>query len=99
LSNFETGQIVGARLDGASVTETTTLLSAVRTTFSKVVSAYMNHGKTSSAKRNNGRKSTLTERDHHTLRRIASKNHRTTVVQVTAELNIHLEDPVSTRTV
>jgi hypothetical protein len=28
------------------------------------------------------------------LRRIASKNHRTTAAQVIAELNIHLEDPV-----
>jgi hypothetical protein len=27
-----------------------------------------------------------------------SKNHRTTAAQVTAELNIHLEDPVSTKT-
>jgi hypothetical protein len=27
-----------------------------------------------------------------TLRRVVSKNHRTTAVQVTAELNIHLED-------
>jgi hypothetical protein len=27
------------------------------------------------------------------------KNHRTTAAQVTAELNIHLEDPISTKTV
>jgi hypothetical protein len=40
--------------------------------------------------------STLTERDRCTLRRIVSKNHRTTAAQVRAELNIHLEDPVST---
>jgi hypothetical protein len=33
------------------------------------------------------------------LRRIASKNPRTTAVLVTAELNIHLGDPVSTKTV
>jgi DNA-binding CsgD family transcriptional regulator len=56
----------------------------------------MNHGKTASAKRNSGRKSTLTERDHRTLR-IVSKNHRTTAAQVATELNIHLEDPVSTK--
>jgi hypothetical protein len=49
-------------------------------------------------KRNSGQKSTLTERDHLTLRRIVSKNH-TTAAQVTAELNIHLENPVSTKTV
>jgi hypothetical protein len=59
------------------------------------MSAYMNHRKTISSKRNSGRKSTLTERDHHTFRRIVLKNHRTTA----AELNIHLEDPVSTKNV
>jgi hypothetical protein len=38
-----------------------------------------------------GKKSTLTERNRHTLRRTASKNHRTTAAQVTVELNIHIE--------
>jgi hypothetical protein len=33
------------------------------------------------------------------LKRIVSKNHTTTAAQETAEINIHLEDPVSTRTV
>jgi hypothetical protein len=37
----------------------------------------------------------LTESDRRTLRRIVLKNHR----QVTAELNIDLEDPVSTNNV
>jgi hypothetical protein len=49
--------------------------------------------------RNSGQKSTLTERDRHTLRRIVSKNHSTTAAQVTAGLNIHVEDPVFTETV
>jgi hypothetical protein len=46
-----------------------------------------------------GRKSTLTERDRQTLRTTVPKNHRTTAAQVTAELSIHLEDPVSTKNV
>jgi hypothetical protein len=66
-------------------------------TVSEVMSAYTNHGKTTSAKRNSGQKSALTERDCHTMRRIFSKNHRTTVAQVTSELNI--EDPIHTKTV
>jgi hypothetical protein len=33
------------------------------------------------------------------LRTIVLKNHRTTAAQVTAELNIHPEDPISTKTV
>jgi hypothetical protein len=65
------------------------------------MSANTKHENTS-AKRNSGRKSALTEGDRRTLRRIVSKNHRTTAAQVTGlqnELNIRLEDPVSTKTV
>jgi transposase len=70
LSDFERGQISGAHLAGASVIKTVTLLSVSRATVSKVMSSYMNHGKITSAKRNSGRKSTLTERDCRTERRI-----------------------------
>jgi hypothetical protein len=38
------------------------------------------------------------DRDRRRLRRIVSKNHRT-AAQVTGEVNIHLEDPVFTKTV
>jgi predicted transcriptional regulator len=89
LSEFESGQNVGVRLAKASATETATLLGVSRATVSKDILAYMNHEKTTSAKRNSGRKSTLTER-HRRLWRIISKNHRTTVAQMTAELNIFL---------
>jgi hypothetical protein len=57
LSNIERGQIVGARLTGASVTKTD-ILGVTRAKISKVMSAYMNHGKTTSVKGNSGRKST-----------------------------------------
>jgi transposase len=90
LSDFERGQIVGAHLAGAPVTKTATLLGVSSATVFKVMSAYTNRGKTS-VKRNSGRRSTLAERDRHTLS-IVLKNHRTTAVQVTAELNIHFED-------
>jgi hypothetical protein len=53
--------------------------------------AYTNHGKTTSAKRNSGRKSTSTERDRLTLTKNVPKNHRTVAAQVTAALNIHLK--------
>jgi hypothetical protein len=66
LSDFERGQIIGARLAGEFVRETDTLLGVSTETVSVVRSAYMNHGKTISAKRNSGRKSTLTERDRRT---------------------------------
>jgi hypothetical protein len=99
LSNFEGEQIVGVHLAGAPVINTATLLGESRATVSKVMLAYTNHGKTTSADRNCGQKSTLTERDHHILRMTVSKNHRTAAAQVTAELNIHLDDPASTKTV
>jgi hypothetical protein len=94
LSDFERG----APLAGASETETVTLLSEPRTTVCKV---FTNHGNTPSAKKNGGRNSVqvLTQRDRRTLRRILSKIHTTTAAQVTAELNILLEDPVFTKTV
>jgi hypothetical protein len=73
-------QVVGARLAEATVTKTNTLVRVSRTTVSNVNSAaYLNHGKTTSAKRNSMRKSTLTERDLRTFRRIVSKNYTTTV--------------------
>ena len=50
------------------------------------------HGKTSSAKRNSSQKPKLSERDHRTLKRIVSINHRSTAAKVTAEPDIHLED-------
>jgi transposase len=70
VTDFERGQIVDGHLAGASVTKTVTLLSVSRATVSKVMSAYTNHEKTTSAKRNSGRKSTLTEKESHILRRI-----------------------------
>jgi transposase len=61
---------VGGRLGGASVTKAATLLGVSSGTVSKVMSAYTHHGKTTSRKRNSWRKSSLTEIDHLTLRRI-----------------------------
>jgi hypothetical protein len=52
LADFEREQMVGARLVGAYVIKTVTLLGVWRSTISKVMSAYTNHGKTTSAKRN-----------------------------------------------
>jgi hypothetical protein len=89
----------GACLAGTSVTKTATLLGVSRTTVTKMKSAYTNHGKTASAKRNSGQKSVLTERDCHTLRRIVCKNHTIAAAQVTAELNIHFQGRVFTKIV
>jgi hypothetical protein len=73
----ERGQIVVARLAGASVIKTVILLGVWRVTVSKVMAPHtnQNHG-------NFKRNATLTERDRRTLRRIVSKNHSTTAAQV-----------------
>jgi hypothetical protein len=54
LSDFQGGQIVGARLAGVSVTKLATLLCVYRAAVSKVTTAYTYHGKTLSGKRNSG---------------------------------------------
>jgi len=87
LPDFQRGQIVGAHLAGASVTQTATLLGVSRAAVSKVMETYANHGMTSSAKSNGGQKPKLSKRDCLTLKRTVSINHRSA-----AELNIHLED-------
>jgi hypothetical protein len=48
--------------------------------------------------RQHQRKPTLTEKDRHILRRLVSKN-RNIAAKVIAEVNIHLEVPVSIKTV
>jgi hypothetical protein len=87
LSDFERGRNAGARLAGVPAIKPVILLGESRATVSKVMLSFTNHGKTTSAKRNNERKSALTERGRRTLRRIVSKNHRTIVAQVTGQLN------------
>ena len=98
LSGFQRGQIVGAHLAGASVTKTATLLGVSTAAVSKVMMTYTNHSRTSSAKRNSGRKPKLSEMDCHTLKRTVSINRTSTAAKLTAEINIHLE-AVSTKTV
>jgi hypothetical protein len=84
LFDFERGERVGAFLPGASMLKTATLILIPRATVYKVMLACTNHGNITSAKRNSGRKSALTERDGRTLRTIVLKNHVTTEAQATA---------------
>jgi len=53
-SDFQRGHIVSAHLAGASVTKTATLLGVSKSSSFQGMATYTNHGRTSSAKRNNG---------------------------------------------
>jgi len=67
LSDFQKGRIVSACLAGTSVNKMSTLLGVSKAGVSKAITAYTNHRKTSSAKRNSDHKPKLNERDCHTL--------------------------------
>jgi len=54
LSDFQRGQIDGACLAGAYVPKTAILLGVSRATVPKVITVYINHGKTPSADKNSG---------------------------------------------
>ena len=99
LPDFQRGQIVSARMAGTSVTETARMLGVSRGTVSKVLTAFEREGKTSPAKHRSGRKSKLPERDSRTLNQIVRKDRKNSASKITAELNKHLQNPVSTITV
>lgn len=81
------GQIVGAR-DQDSLS-----LWCIEGQVSRVMSAYHHEEPTTSNRRK------LSERDVWVLNWIVSKKHKTTASHLTAELNVLLNSPVSTRTV
>ena len=86
-------------MTGVSITQTAELLSFSRATISRTMSEFEKHGKTSNNRSSSGRPFKLSNRDRRSIKRIVSKNPRTTAPKVCAELNQHLSNPVSTKTV
>ncbi|GFT90799.1 transposable element Tcb1 transposase [Trichonephila clavipes] len=99
LSEFEKGMIVGMRWTGCSVTETAIYLGRARSTVSAVMTAYNKCGNVTFGKHNSGRKRKLTDRDKRVLTRIVARKRKQSLSQITSEVNSHLRNPISARTV
>ena len=99
LSEFKKGQIFGVPMAGASVTKTAELFRVIRSTISKVMTAFEKEGKTSHWSKNSGRKLKLSDKGRQTLKRIVRKDHKNKAPKITAELNDRFENPVSSKTV
>ncbi|XP_071037948.1 uncharacterized protein [Parasteatoda tepidariorum] len=99
LSGFKRGMIIGARLTGASVSRTANLVGVSMTTESRSLSAYTKFCKVSSVRHNSGKKSKLSDRDRRVLKRIVARKRKTTLPVITSEMNTHLQNPVSMKTI
>ena len=84
---------------GVSVKKNAELFGVARSSVSKLLTEFEKEGKTSSLKQNFERKRKLSDRDRRTLTRIVRKDHKNTATKITAELNGHLGNPVSSKTV
>ncbi|GFW54956.1 transposable element Tcb1 transposase [Trichonephila clavipes] len=99
LSEFKKGMIVGMRCAGCSVTETAIYLGRARSTVSAVMTAYKKCENVLSGKHNSGRKRKLTNRDKRVLTRIVAQKRKQSLSQITSEVNSHLSNPISARTI
>ena len=63
------------------------------------MTSFEKEGKTSSLKQNSGQKRKLSNEDYRILTQIVKKDHKNTALKITTELNDHLENPVSSKTV
>ena len=69
LTEFEKGQIVGARIAGASITKTAVPLRFFKATISRIMTEFKKHRKPSINQSNSGQTSKLTDRDRRALKR------------------------------
>ena len=86
-------------MTGALATKIAELLIFLRATISWTTTEFKMQRKPSSNRSNSGQTYKLTDRDRCALEHIVGRKHQTTAAKVTAELNQHLNSPVSTKTV
>ncbi|GFU56817.1 HTH_Tnp_Tc3_2 domain-containing protein [Trichonephila clavipes] len=95
LSDVKRVILVGNDLAEASVFRTANLVGVLRTTVSRIITVYIDLSKMSSEKHSIGRKSKVKTHDSQLLKRIVTPKRKTTLPQITSEMNTHLQNPVS----
>ncbi|GFX78134.1 HTH_Tnp_Tc3_2 domain-containing protein [Trichonephila clavipes] len=85
------GIIIGVLLVGASLSRTANLAGVSKTTVLKVMTAYTNLVKMSSAKHNSRLNSKLKNRDRRVLKSLVTRKHKSALPQTTSEMNTHLQ--------
>ncbi|GFX00342.1 uncharacterized protein TNCV_1273361 [Trichonephila clavipes] len=82
-----------------SVSRTANLVGVSRTIVPKAITAYTNLCEVSSVKHKRGQKTKLKDRERRVLKRIVTQKCKTTLPRITYKMNIHLQNPVSMKTI
>ena len=98
LSDFQRGTVIGCHLSNKSVREISALLELPQSTVSAVIVKWKRLGATT-AQPQSSRLHKLTERDRRVLKRVAQKNHLSTVETLTTEFQTASGSNVSPSTV
>ncbi|GAB6028890.1 hypothetical protein CHUAL_014146 [Chamberlinius hualienensis] len=99
LTEFQRGMIVGARLAGASISTTASLLKLSRTSVTRIHQEWREKQKTCSNRKSCGRKKIVDERAEKKLARIAQDNKKATTKQIADQFNSGEAKAISEHTV
>ncbi|GFX86259.1 transposable element Tc1 transposase [Trichonephila clavipes] len=91
--------IIRVRLAGASMFRTDNPVGVSWTPVSRFITAYINLGKVFSVKHNKGRKPKLKDHDRQVSKRIVPRKRKSTLPQITSEMNTHFQNPLSMKNI